>query len=166
MKFRLILCVTMLFSFKSFCQSQGAPSIFASGIEGCYQDYYIMIHERGAYEVTDGEHEAILVVMNHGRSECFMAKATVKDGKIIRPVSVQKADGTFIPVAHMFRALDPEWVKTKDQETLYKITDGMSQIFQTQEKYFVRLFFHTFVHPDHGGNLKAPPAKELLQQGN
>ncbi|GAB2491850.1 hypothetical protein [Algoriphagus taiwanensis] len=166
MKSLLFIVFVFVASLQGFGQSQGAESIFASGIQGCYSDYYISFHDRGAYEVPDGEHEVVMVVINQGRSECYMAKTNVQGGKITRPVSVQKADGTYVPVARMFKALDQDWLEAQDEETLYTITDGMSQVFQTQEKYFVRLFFHTFIHPDHGGNKKAPSAKELLKSGN
>lgn len=163
MKFRILLSVIVLISFNSFSQSQGAESIFTSGVQGCYSNYYISFHERGAYEVIDGEHEAVMTVINQGKSECYMAKATVKDGKIVNPVSIQKEDGTYIPYQRMFKSLDQDWLEEQDLENLFLITDGMSNVFQTQEKYFLRLFFHTFIQPDHGGNKKAPPVKDLLK---
>lgn len=162
-----LLAITsfLLVTFQSFSQRQGAESIFASGIQGCYLDYYISFHERGALEVPDGEHETVLVVINQGKSECYMAKANVKDGKLVAPVSIQKSDGTYVPISRIYRALDQDWLENQDQESLYSISDGMTQIFQTQDKYFLRMFFHTFIQPDRGGNKRAPSAKDLLKGG-
>lgn len=153
--------LVLTFSFTQAQQSE--PSIFATGVEGCYSNYYISFHERGAYEVPDGEHETVMVVINQGRSECYLAKATLKDGQIIAPLSVQKEDGTYVPAARMFKALNQDWLEEQDLENLYSVTDGMSSLFKTQENYWVRLFFHTYIHPDHGGNKKAPPAQDLLK---
>ncbi|SIN95804.1 hypothetical protein [Algoriphagus halophilus] len=163
MKFLFTSLLILLICIQGFSQTQGAQSIFSTGVSGCYSDYYITFHDRGAYEIPDGEHEAVLVVINQGKSECYMAKANVKNGQLVSPTTIQKADGTYIPVARMFKALDQDWLEEQDLETLYTITDGMSNVFQTQEKYHVRLFFHTFIHPDHGGNKKAPPASVLLK---
>lgn len=147
-----------------FSQAQEVePNIFATGVEGCYSNYYITFHERGAYEVPDGEHEAVLVVINQNRSECYMAKAILENGRIVAPISVQKADGTYVPAARMFKAINQEWLMTQNPETIDRVTDGMSSLVKTQENYWLRLFFHTYIHPDHGGNKKAPPAKDLLK---
>jgi len=164
MKKILSVIVVSFLTSLAFGQSQ-QPSIFATGVEGCYSNYYITFHERGAYEVPDGEHEVVMTVINQGRSECYMAKATVENGVIVAPLSVAKADGTYVPAARMFKAIDQEWEEEQDPETINAITDGMSTLIKTQEGYWIRLFFHTFIHPDHGGNKKAPPATQLLKGG-
>lgn len=145
--------------------SEDELSIFSTGIEGCYTNYYIAFHERGAMEVPDGEHETVLVVINQGRSKCYMAKINVVDGKITAPLTVQKEDGAFVPAARMFKGLDDEWEAKQDPATLNQITDGMSRLFKSEEGYWLRVFFHTFIAPDHGGNKVAPPASELLKNG-
>jgi hypothetical protein len=160
-----ILSILILGLLSGWAYAQDSPpSIFSSGIEGCYSNYYISFHERGAYEVPDGEHEAVLVVVNNGRSECYMAKAHVENGVITAPLLVQKEDGTYVAAARMFKALNQEWLDTQDLTNLYTITDGMTNLFKTQENYWLRLFFHTFIHPDHGGNKKAPAASDLLKK--
>ncbi|WP_296699632.1 hypothetical protein [Algoriphagus sp.] len=138
-------------------------SIFSQGVQGCYSDYYIAFHERGSDFIPDGEHEVVFVVLNQGKSDCFMGKATVKEGKVALPVYIQKNDDALVPAERMFKSLDQEWLEKQNPETIYDITDGMTNIFQTQEKYHIRLFFHTFIHPDHRTNKKAPPAEILLK---
>ncbi len=145
--------------------SEEELSIFSTGIEGCYSNYYIAFHERGAMEVPDGEHETVLVVINQGRSQCYMAKINVVGGKIAAPLLVQKEDGAFVPATRMFKGLDDEWEAKQDLSTLNQITDGMSRLFKSEEGYWLRVFFHTFIAPDHGGNKQAPPAAELLKTG-
>ncbi|MFC3879120.1 hypothetical protein ACFOSV_02980 [Algoriphagus namhaensis] len=160
---KIFIALALFLTIGAGYSQQSEPSIFATGIEGCYSNYYISFHERGAFEVPDGEHETVMVVINQGRSECYLAKAKVENGQIVAPVSVQKEDGTYVPAARMFKALNQEWLEDQNLEALYTITDGMSSLFKTQENYWVRLFFHTYIHPDHGGNKKAPPAKDLLK---
>lgn len=158
----LFMMLVVFGVFTNVYSQEEQPSIFATGIDGCYTNYYISFHERGSYEVPDGEHEAVMVVINQGRSECYMAKATLKNGRIVAPIEVQKADGTYVPAARMFKAINQEWLETQNPDTIDRVTDGMSSLVKTQENYWLRLFFHTFIHPDHGGNKKAPPAQDLL----
>ncbi|MBN3580889.1 hypothetical protein JYB64_00720 [Algoriphagus aestuarii] len=160
MKFFNTIALFFLFSIGAIGQE---VSIFSQGVKGCYSDYYIAFHERGAEEIPDGEHEVVFVVLNQGNSDCFMGKATVKNGKVALPVYIEKDDGAMVPAERMFKSLDMEWLATQNLESLYDITDGMTNIFQTQEKYHIRLFFHTFIHPDHRNNKKAPPADVLLK---
>ncbi|EAZ79422.2 hypothetical protein [Algoriphagus machipongonensis] len=160
---KIVCTLAMFFLMLSGVFAQ-EKSIFSQGVEGCYEDYYIAFHERGADPIPDGEHEVVFVVLNQGKSDCFMGKATVKDGKVALPVYIQKDDEAYVPAERMFKSLDMEWVAKQDINRLYEITDGMTNIFQTQEKYHIRLFFHTFIHPDHRNNKKAPPAQELLKE--
>lgn len=160
MKIYTILILSFFFVNVAKAQQE---SIFSQGISGCYADYYIAFHERGAAEIPDGEHEVVFVVLNQGNSECFMGRATVKNGKVALPVYIQKDDDTLVPAERMFKSLDMAWLSNQNYETIYDITDGMTNIFQTQEKYHIRLFFHTFIHPDHRSNKKAPPARVLLK---
>lgn len=144
-------------------RAQQEISIFKQGVQGCYTDYYIEFHNRGASLPTDGEHEVVISVIHNNQSECYMGKATVKEGKLINPVYVQKDDGTFSPLNRMFKALDPEWLENQDMETINQISDGMTNLFLTQEQYRVRLFFPRLINKNSVVNKKAPPAKDLLK---
>lgn len=157
----------LLLSFGFFqAQAQQEVSIFKQGVQGCYTDYYIEFHNRGASQPIDGEHEVVISVIHNNQSECYMGKATVKDGKLVTPVYVQKDDGTYSPLNRMFKALDPEWLEDQDMETINLISDGMTMIFLTQEQYRVRLFFPGLINKNSVVNKKAPPAKELLKERN
>ncbi|MDN3205042.1 hypothetical protein [Algoriphagus sediminis] len=162
---KILSVLVLVFLAGSIYGQSSEPSIFATGIEGCYSNYYITFHDRGAMVVPDGEHEVVMSVINQGRSECFMAKAVVENGVIVAPISVQKENGTYVRAERMFKSIDPDWLEEQDPETINAITDGMSALVKTQEGYWIRLFFHTFIHPNNGGNKKAPPASELLKSG-
>jgi hypothetical protein len=155
-----------------FCFALLANSLFAQvdvdfhskGIEGCYTDYYIAFAERGANPVTDGQHDVVISIVHQGKSECYFGKATVKQGKFIQPVLIQKDDMSFVPVNTMFKSIDSDWLAKQDKGTLYDINDGMSNVFVTNDKYEIRMFFYTFVHPNKRANRKAPPADVLLKK--
>lgn len=144
--------------------AQSASSIHSKGIEGCYTDYYIAFAERGASPVTDGQHDVVISIIHQGKSECYFGKATVKGGKFIQPVMVQKDDMSFVPINSMFKSIDSEWLAKQDKNTLYDINDGMSNVFLTNDQYEVRMFFYTFVHASQRANRKAPPADVLLKK--
>lgn len=144
--------------------AQSATSIHSKGIEGCYTDYYIAFTERGASPVTDGQHDIVISVIHQGKSECYFGKATVKDGKLQRPVLIQKDDMSFVEMSSMFRSLDPEWLEKQDKSTYDMISDGMSHIFLTLDQYEIRFFFYTFIHPTQRSNRRAPPADVLLKK--
>jgi hypothetical protein len=144
--------------------AQSASSIHSKGVEGCYNDYVIAFSERGASPVTDGQHDVVISVIHQGRSECYFGKASVKGGKLQRPVLIQKDDMSFVPMSSMFRSLDPDWLEKQDKNTYDEVNDGMSTVFLTQDKYEIRLFFYTFIHPSQRANRKAPPADVLLKK--
>jgi len=158
----------LLFMVLAFVSSQAmaqlAASFYDRGIEGCYTDYYSAFAERGASPVTDGQHDVVITVINQGKSECYFGKATVKGGKLQRPVLIQKDDLSFVEMSSMFRSLDPEWLEKQDKNTYDEVSDGMSYIFLTQDKYEIRLFFYTFIHPTPRANRKAPAASVLLKK--
>ncbi|GMQ26087.1 hypothetical protein Aoki45_27690 [Algoriphagus sp. oki45] len=159
--------VALLLSVGFFqANAQQEASIFKQGVQGCYTDYYIEFHNRGASEPTDGEHIVVISVIHNNQSECYMGKATIKDGKLTNPVFVQKDDGSYSPLNRMFKALDPEWFEEQDMETINLISDGMSSIYLTQEQYRVRLFFPDLINKNSVVNKRAPSAKELLKEKN
>ncbi|TFV96309.1 hypothetical protein E4S40_08035 [Algoriphagus kandeliae] len=143
-------------------------SIFMQGVKGCYSDYYIEFYNRGAQKPTDGEYEVVISIINsnNNQSECYMGKATVANGKFTSPVYIQKTDGSYMPINRMIKALDQDWLENQDMNTINEVSDGMTALFYTQEKYWVRLFFPSLINSKSVSNQKAPPAKELLKAGN
>jgi hypothetical protein len=162
MKKILLFLVFTIVGYQASAQSD--TSIHSKGIEGCYTEYFIAFAERGASPVTDGQHDVVISVINQGNSECYFGKATVKGGKLQRPVLIQKDDMSFVEMSTIFRSLDPEWLEKQDKNTYDEVSDGMSHIFYTQDKYEIRFFFYTFIHPTQRANRKAPPASVLLKK--
>ena len=162
MKIRLITFMLLSSIYGTFAQTNSG--FHSKGIEGCYTDYFVAFTERGAKPVTDGQHDVVISVINQGKSECYFGKATVKDGKFVSPVMIQKDDMSFVPLNTIFKSLDQNWLEEQDMSTLNDITDGMSNVFLTKEKYELRMFFYTFVHPTARENRKAPPASVLLKK--
>lgn len=95
-----------------------------------------------------------------------MGKTGMKDGKLVHPVLIQKEDISYAPLSTIFKNLDQDWMKEQDQETLFEIHGGMSKMFTSEQGYQVQLFFPSSINPGSGANRKAPPANQLLKQGN
>jgi hypothetical protein len=143
--------------------SQEGLSLHLKGVEGCYIDYYSAFVNKGAKPVTDGQHEVVISILHQGSSECYMGRTTVKSGKLVLPVELQKDDMSYVPLSTVFRDLDQGWLAQQDKETLYDVVSGMSKLFVSQEGYYVQLFFPEFINNNSGVNKKAPPASELLK---
>lgn len=146
--------------------SQEGLSLHLKGIDGCYIDYYSAFANKGAQPVADGEHDVVISIIYQNTSNCYMGKSTVKDGKFVQPVLIQKDDKTFAPLATIFKNIDQIWLGQQDLETLYEIHDGMSKMFKSQQGYFVQMFFPESINSNSGVNQIAPPASELLKKGN
>jgi hypothetical protein len=143
--------------------SQEGLALHLKGVEGCYIDYYSAFANKGASEVTDGEHEVVISIIYQNKSQCYMGKATVKQGKIVTPVHIQKDDMSYSTLATIFKNIDQEWLAKQDSNTLYEIHGGMSKMFLSQQGYQLQMFFPEFLNKNSGINKKAPPASELLK---
>jgi hypothetical protein len=163
---KIQLTILFVFGFLANAFSQEGLSIHLKGIEGCYIDYYSAFANKGAQPVTDGEHEVVISIIFQDKSDCYMGKATVKGGKFVTPVLIQKDDMSFAPLSTIFKNIDQAWLVQQDKETLYEINDGMSKMFRSQQGYMVQMFFPDFINKGSGVNRKAPPASELLKEGN
>jgi hypothetical protein len=163
---KLYVSILGLFLFWFQAQAQQDISIFKQGVEGCYTDYYIEFHNRGASQPNDGEYEVVITVIYNNESECYMGKATIKGGKLVRPVYVQKTDGTFSTLTRMFKDIDQTWLSQQDPQTIDEVTDGMSALFVSQEQYRVRIFFPSLLNKNSTVNKKAPPANQWTKKEN
>lgn len=164
MKIQLILLFVFGFVASSFAQE--GLSLHLKGIEGCYSGYYGAFANQGAQAVTDGEHEVVISIIYQNSSNCYMGKSTVKDGKFVNPVLIQKENNTYAPINTLFKNIDQIWLAQQNPETLNEINDGMSKMFKTDQGYFVQMFFPAFINSNSGRNKKAPPASEMLKKGN
>lgn len=165
MKIQLIILFMFGFIASSFAQEEGL-SLHLKGIEGCYFGYYSKFANRGAQSVTDGEHEVVISIIYQNSSNCYMGKSTVKDGKFVNPVLIQKEDNSYAPLNTVFKNIDQTWLAQQDIETLNEINDGMSELFKTNQGYLVQMFFPEFINSNSGRNKKAPPVSEMLNKGN
>lgn len=163
---KIQLTILFVFGFLANAYSQEGLSLHLKGIEGCYIDYYSAFANKGAKPVPDGDHEVVISIIFQAKSDCYMGKATVKDGKFVTPVMIQKEDMSFAPLSTIFKNIDQSWLAEQDTETLYEIHDGMSKMFTSQQGYQVQMFFPSSINPGSGINRKAPPASELLKKGN
>lgn len=163
---KIQLTILFVFSFLANAFSQEGLSIHLKGIEGCYLDYYSAFANRGAKPVTDGDHEVVISIIFQNKSDCYLGKASMKDGKFVLPVLIQKEDMSFAPLSTIFKNLDQDWLDEQDEQTLYEINGGMSMMFKSQQGYQVQMFFPSFINSGSGANRKAPPANQLLKQGN
>jgi len=163
---KIQLTILFVFAFIASSFSQEGLSIHLKGIEGCYTEYYGAFVNRGAQVVSDGEHEVVISIIYQNTSNCYMGKSTVKGGKFVNPVLIQKENNTYAPINTIFKNIDQIWLAQQDQATLYEINDGMSKMFKTDQGYFVQMFFPAFINSNSGVNKKAPPASELLKKGN
>lgn len=93
-----------------------------------------------------------------------MGKAEVVNGKIKRPILIQKEDGSFEPFATLGKGLDPGFAKTMTEDELSTITDGMSVNFLMADNEYGRIFFYTFINDKPKALKKAPSAKALGQE--
>jgi hypothetical protein len=163
---KIKLTILFVFGFLANAFSQEGLSLHLKGIEGCYLDYYAAFANRGAKPVTDGDHEVVISIIFQDKSDCYMGKVTVKEGKFITPVLIQKEDMSFAPLSTIFKNLNQVWLAQQDRETLNEINDGMSKMFISEQGYMVQLFFPGFINATSGVNRKAPPASELLKKDN
>ncbi|WP_439475162.1 hypothetical protein [Algoriphagus formosus] len=164
MKRSLLILATILTYFTAHAQEES--SIFKQGVKGCYSDYYIEFYNRGADLPTDGEYEVVISVIMDGQSDCYLGKATIQNGQLSNPVYIQKTDGSYQPMSRMFKALDPEWVAARDEASIRQVSDGMSTLFYTVDRHWIRLFFPSLIAGQSMANKKAPPAKEMLKSNN
>ncbi len=138
--------------------SQSAPS-------DCFKEWYSLFMERGGKPVPDGTHDVILTLRNttEGSSKCYMGKVDVADGRIKRPIWVQKEDGTFDTFSHMSgKRLDPAFEKSISEEDLMAISDGMSINMKTSDMEFGRIFFYKFLNDKPKALKQAPSPKALV----
>jgi len=163
---KIRLTILFVFSFLANSYSQEGLSLHLKEIEGCYTEYYAAFANRGAQAVSDGEHEVVISIIYQNKSNCYMGKSTVKDGKFISPVLIQKDNSTYAPIATVFKNIDQDWLDQQDPETLFEVNDGMSKMFRTDTGYLVQMFFPAFINSNTGVNRKAPPASEMLKKRN
>lgn len=169
---KLLLLLMLVIPIAASAQKGGPPQKGGSQSGGsqnpsadCFKEWYSLMRERGAAEVTDGTHDVIITLRNtqEGTSKCYMGRAEVRNGRLARPLLVQKEDGSFEPFSTLGKGLDPAFAKSMTDEDLSAITDGMSVNFNLSGAEFGRIFFYTFINPKPKGLKQAPSPKSLVK---
>lgn len=102
----------------------------------CYNYYYKVFEERGAFNVEDGNHEDVIVSIRKGdQADCYEGKVTVADNAVTK-IYLQFEDGTFEPYSPKFKS---EYAST--------IKDGISRSQITMEDEIVNVFFIKKIRP-------------------
>ena len=121
----------------------------------CYDEYFSLFRARGAKKVTDGDQKLIIALKKDNIGRCFMGKVAVKNGEIVPPVYIEKADGTF----EEFKGdLSPAFANVS-LDMRRKIEDGMTTTLITAENETLKGFFIDFLADKPKANKLAPSPK-------
>lgn len=163
--YKLLLTIFLLTPCLSFAQSKGTPQKASpKASSNCFKEWYDLFRERGGKPVPDGTQEVIITLRNNndGTSQCYMGKVDVAGGKIVLPLWVQKADGSFDTFGAISgKKLDPGFTSSMSEDELLAVKDGMSISFRTSDMEFGRLFFYKFLE-DKPKALKVAPSPSAL----
>ena len=168
---RIILMLLLVLPLAVLAQKGGPQdkgkenSSSSGGGNNCFKEWYSLFRDRGASVVTDGTHDVILTLRNtqDGSSQCYMGRVEVVNGKIKRPIMIQKVDGSFEPFSTLGKGLDPAFTKSMTEDDLSTITDGMSVNFHMADMEYGRIFFYTFLNEKPKALKQAPSAKSLIK---
>ncbi len=165
---KLFLIALLLSPVLAIAQQKSTPpkATPQSATSDCFKEWYSLFQERGAKPVTDGTHDVVLTLRNttEGTSKCYMGRVDVVDGKLKRPIWVQKEDGTFDTFSHMSgKRLEPAFEKSMVEDDLMAITDGMSINMKTSDMEFGRIFFYNFLNDKPKSLKQAPSPKALIK---
>jgi len=165
---RTFLLFLLFLSVAGFAQTpqRNAAQGAAAQSADCFKEWYTLFRERGASTVSDGTHDVIITLRNTmaGTSTCYMGKAEVAGGRLKRPLMIQLADGSYETFAALGKGLDPVFAKSRTEEELSAITDGMSINFTMSDAEFGRIFFYTFLNDKPKALKQAPSPKALIKK--
>lgn len=109
---------------------------FAQDDVDCYNYYYKVFEQRGAYNVQDGTHENVIVSIRSGNeTDCYEGKVEVKNGNVSK-IFLSFEDNTYEPYAPKFK---------NDYATTIK--NGVSRSQITMEDEIVNVFFIKKIKP-------------------
>jgi hypothetical protein len=122
---------------------------FAFGQDSdCYNHYYKVFKERGAYKINDGVHENVIIsVRGEGDPECFLGKVEVKGGNVVK-MFLSFEDDTY-------ELFDPKL--KNDYATT--ISRGISRSQITMDDEIINVFFIKKIKPKKKKYKKAPLIK-------
>ncbi|GIV40930.1 MAG: hypothetical protein KatS3mg034_0240 [Vicingaceae bacterium] len=138
---RIILSFILFISFYHvFSQEEAEPT--------CYQKYALVFEKRGAFPVKDGTYDDVIITFRRGSSaDCFLGKATVKDGRIILDeLYIKFEDGTYEKIERKF----------KYPEEPIKIVNGISNSIVCHDDELINVMFVKHIKPKKKNYKKAP----------
>lgn len=172
---KLILLLLLILPLSAFAQKGGPPKgkdgqgggsqQGQGGGSNCFKEWYSLFRERGAAAVTDGTHDVIISLRDSesGTSQCYLGRVDVANGKMKRPIMIQKADGSYEPFATLGKGVDPGFLKSMSEDDMMAIADGMSVNFLLSGGEYGRIFFYTFINEKPKALKQAPPARSMVK---
>src|SRR5205085_12472511 len=104
-------------------------------------------------------HNIIISLRKDTSCVCSEGKVNVKQGKIVPPVMVKKADGTYEPSKKKLLAKLANSQGTAAH--LYYVSNGMSQTFSTNDNFIGNIFFVDVLKRKVVANSTAPSPNDI-----
>ena len=121
--------------------------------DNCYFEYYAAFRDRGADKVPDGVNDVIVSIRKDGVCTCIQGKITVKGGKPINELKLEKEDGTYEKFEFKPNAVYVNKVTNFENG----IFNGMSPTYFSSNEESINLFFIKALRPKKGNYKHAPP---------
>ena len=111
----------------------------------CYNHYYKIFKERGAYKINDGVHEKVIItVRGEGEPDCYLGKVEVKDGNVVKMFLTFEDD--------TYELYEPK-LKNDYPST---VSAGISRSQITMDDEIINIFFVKKIKPEKKKYKKAP----------
>lgn len=113
----------------------------------CFEKYVEAFERRGAQNVEDTVHEEVVVAIRKGeRGDCFMGKAVVKDGIVVK-THLMVEDSTYEQMSYDY----------KHKEVKAEIVNGVSRTKVTEDEgKLVNVLFIDHMKPKQKEYIRAP----------
>ncbi len=115
--------------------------------KNCFEKYVEAFERRGAKKVEDTVHEEVVVTIRKGeRGDCFMGKAEVKDGIVVK-THLMVEDSTYERMTYDY----------KHEEVKAEIVNGVSRTKVTEDEgKLVNVLFIDHMKPKQKEYIRAP----------
>ena len=132
------------------------PAFAQNPAYNCYTEYYIAFRDRGARPVPDGVHKVVVSLRKEGACTCLLGKISVKEGKPVNDLQLEKEDGTL----EKFVFVPSERYSKSETRFLNYVSNGMSPTYLSANEELIDLFFYEFLNDAKSSGFKhAPPVK-------
>lgn len=121
----------------------------------CYTEYYTVFRDRGANVVPDGQNDVVVSIRKDGVCTCVLGKITVKGGKPINDLILDREDGTYEKFS-----FTPNSSYSKGETILENgVFNGMSPTYFSSNDESINLFFIKALKEKKGTYKQAPSIK-------